>query len=73
MTGRNAPVTTLNIARDVRDRWILAGAVVLLAALVLLVIGLFTRVLAVTVISLSILVVCAIVLAWLLRAKKRHE
>jgi hypothetical protein len=70
---RNDPVITLNIVRDVRDRWILALGVVLLAALVVLVIGLSTQQWALSLISLGSLVVCIIAVSWLLFSKKQQE
>jgi hypothetical protein len=70
---RNDPVMTLNIVRDVRDRWILALAVALLAALVVVVTTLFTRDAVLCVVSLGGVIALAIALTWLLHVKKADE
>lgn len=66
------PVMTLNIVRDVRDRWILALGVALLAAFVVLLIGLFTEQLAVWLISLGCVVAFTIAVSWLMLVKKEQ-
>jgi hypothetical protein len=70
---RNEPVTTLNIVRNVRDRWILALGVTLLAALVVALIGIVTRELVLLLVSLGCLLASAVALLWLLRVKKADE
>jgi drug/metabolite transporter superfamily protein YnfA len=70
---RNDPVMTLNIVRDARDRWILALGVALLAAFVLLLTGLITEQLALSLISFGFLVACTIAVSWLLLVKKQRE
>jgi uncharacterized membrane protein SirB2 len=70
---RNDPVMTLNIVRDVRDRWILALGVALMAAFAVLLIGLFTEQLALWLISLGCLVIFTIAVSWLMLIKKEQE
>jgi hypothetical protein len=70
---RNDPVPTLNIVRNVRDRWILALGVALLVALVVLVISLFVRDWVVCLVSLGCLVASAAAMIWLLHVKKVRE
>jgi hypothetical protein len=70
---RNDPVMTLNIVRNVRDRWILALGVALLAAFTVLLIGLFTGQLALWLSALGCLVAFTIAMSWLMLVKKEQE
>jgi hypothetical protein len=70
---RNDPVTTLNIVRDVRDRWILALGLTLLAAFVVLVISIFAREWVLLLVSLGCLLASSVTLVGLLGVKKAHE
>ena len=58
---------------NVRDRWILALGVALLAAVVVLLIGLLTEQLALWLISLGCLVIFTIAVSWLMLVKKEQE
>jgi uncharacterized membrane protein len=70
---RNEPVTTLNIVRNVRDRWILALGVTVLAALVVVLISVFAFELVPLLVSLGCLLASAAALLWLLGVKKADE
>ncbi|GAB3042627.1 hypothetical protein GCM10027052_25920 [Parafrigoribacterium mesophilum] len=70
---RTEPVTTLNIVRSVRDRWILALGVTLLTALVVALIGVFAGNWMLALVGVGCLLASAVALSWLLRAKKTHE
>jgi heme/copper-type cytochrome/quinol oxidase subunit 4 len=58
---------------NVRDRWILALGVALLAAFVVVVTTLFTRDAVLCVVSLGGVIASAIALTWLLHVKKADE